>query len=237
MMSENRTIQAKNYFENIANINTANFIYEREEKTEFLYLIVLTSLQSDWENTNAENIPLENYAETLENWKIYQNETIKSILEEFNEKSTINLQVYFLNKTNTIDTDLEDKIEPLTKNIILVADVFSLQFEENKKIAQLFDTKDKDKIGGCLLPFCEHFSENQTIFAKELKENTFKRLTKAWHSEFYKSYKHVELDVPNKTYFFRRLANIAFLKGITEKETMAILSITEKQFSQPKERP
>jgi len=227
----NREITAKNYFEHIENIGTANFFYA-EKETEYLYLLVLTSKKADFEG--VDNVPRERYGEKLEDWQIYQNETIYEVLEEFKEKSTISLSIYFVGK-ELIETteDLEDEIEPHTKNFVLIADAFSLNFEGNQKIAQLFNSKDRNKVGGFLVPICSEYSKNQSNFAEIKVENTYKRLTKAWKTEFHKSYSHIELDIPNKTHFFRRLANIAYLKGITEKESIAKFEAKSTQLKQP----
>jgi len=226
----NRDIQAQNYFEHIGTIQTANFFYP-EKETEYLYLLVLTSKKSVFEEN--ENIPLEKYTEKLEEWQVYQNESIYKVLEEFKNKSTISLSVYFVDK-NIIETEgLDGEVEPLTKNFALIADSFSLQFAENQDFAKLFDSKDQKKIGGCLIPMCDSFQENQINFAKTQIKNTFKRLSKAWGTEFYKSYAHVELDIPNKIHFFRRLANIAYLKGIKEKESMKKFEAKSKKIAQP----
>jgi hypothetical protein len=225
------TIQAKNYFEHIASIGTVNFYYQKEEINEFLYILVLTSRKNDWSDT--ENIPLERYADELKDWKIYLQDPIHDVLEQFHQKSTINLCIYYMDRHIIQNENLHEEVEPLTKNFVLIADIFSLQFDENKDFAKLFDSKDKDKVGGCLIPFCGNYSENQRSFAKDLVNKTFNRLAKAWGSEFYKSYTHIELDIPNKTHFFRRLANIAYLKGITEKETMATFEGKSTKFKQP----
>jgi hypothetical protein len=227
----NREITAKNYFEHIENIGTANFLYA-EKETEYLYLLVLTSKKADFEG--VDNVPRERYGEKLEDWQIYQNETIYEVLEEFKEKSTISLSIYFLDKgLIEMTKDLEDDIEPHTKDFVLIADAFSLDFVENQKIAKLFNSKDRNKVGGFLVPICSEYSDNQSSFARTKVEDTFKRLTKAWGTEFYKSYSHIELDIPNKTHFFRRLANIAYLKGIAEKGSMAKFETTSKQLKQP----
>ncbi|GEM_PF-4935404 len=225
-----KNIQAENYFEHIGTIQTANFFYT-ERDTEYLYLLVLTSKKADF--TNTENIPLERYDATLEKWQVYQNQTIYKVLEDFKNKSSISLLVYFVDKNIIEANDLEDEVEPLTKNFILIADTFSLQFSENQNFARLFDTKDQQKIGGCLIPICIEYAENQRNFAQTQVQQTFKRLTKAWGTEFYKSYAHVELDIPNKTHFFRRLANIAYFKGIKEKETMKKFEAQAKRFQNP----
>lgn len=222
-------IIAKHYFEHIANIQNANFFYE-EKETEYLYILVLTSKKSDF--ANMENIPLERYSDKLEAWEAYQNESIYRVLEDFKNKSTISLSIYFIDKNIIAKEDLDGEIEPLTKNFVLIADAFSLNFEENQTFAKLFDSKDKNKTYGCLVPLCNTFSENQRSFAKKQIKQTFKRLARAWGSEFYKSYTHTELDIPNKTHFFRRLANIAYLKGIKEKETMKKFEAKSKKFTQ-----
>ncbi|MCU0445598.1 MAG: hypothetical protein MUE85_11845 [Microscillaceae bacterium] len=226
------TQQADTIF-NIESIGTANFYTEKAQPNDFLYLLILTSTRSDWEKIELENIPFERYADNLESWQVFDNEIIVTILEEFHQLSTINLRAYFIDKQVISQENLEDVIEPLTKNFILIIDAFSLLFDENQNFARLFDSKDKNKIGGCIVPIGSENSEKQLIFAKEQVHHTFKRLAVAWQAEFYKSYTHVELDVPNKVHFFRRLANIAYLKGITEKETMTKIELKSTQFKQP----
>ncbi|MEM6299607.1 MAG: hypothetical protein AAF740_13040 [Bacteroidota bacterium] len=222
-------IHAKNYLAHLQNLGTVNF-FNADYKSEFLYILVLTAQKADWKTVTSNDIPKARYGNSLEDWEAYAQQKIKNLLEEFHQSSTINLQVYFVGKS-TIATypDLDDDIEPLTKNLVLVADPFALYLPENQNIAHLFDTKDKAKIRACLFPVCEQLSVNQQGFAYQQREKAFKRLSKCWGREFYKSYTHIELDIPNKIHFFRRLANIAYLRDIEEKETMAHLKLNNKQ--------
>lgn len=228
----NRQIHAQTYFENIQSVANLRIYYEGKESTEVLYIIVLTSQKSDFEAN--ENIPTARYGNSPKDWMIYSEERIVKVLEDFRQKSTISLSVYFLDKSIiATEPNLEDELEPVTKNFVLIADAFSLSFDENKNIAKLFNTKDQNKIWGCLLPICENLSEKYRIFARKQIEQTFRRLKKGWEDEFYKSYSHVELDIPNKTHFFRRLANIAYAKGISPKETMTTFEAKSDKFKNP----
>jgi hypothetical protein len=128
---------------------------------------------------------------------------------------------------------MEDQIEPLTKNLVLILDPFSLGFDQNKKVAKLFNTKDKDKMKGCLVPICTELEPAQKNLAEQQLQSVLGRVCKGWSTEFYKSYSHVELDVPNKLHFFRRLSNIAYLREIKEKETMVKIELTSEKLEQP----
>jgi len=230
-------IQAKNYFEHIGAISTANFYFGDEKRTQYLYVLVLTSRKNDWLNENNEVIPTERYGDSLGEWQIYEREAIAGVLKEFHQQSTINLYVYFIDKNIIQNEDLTGEIEPLTKNFVLVLDAFSLHFAENQTfVNRTFNSKDNKKVGGCLIPFCGQYVERQRTYAKKKLQETFDYLAVAWDKEFYKAYTHIELDIPNKTHFFRRLANIAYHRGIEERETMARFEANSKRFVQP-ERP
>jgi len=229
-MSSN--VHAQNYFEHIGNIGVVNF-GPPEATAEHLHLLILGCITENWENCDAvENVPVERYGEEVGDWKVYQDEQLKILLEEFNQQSSINLQVYYLCPSD-IEEGMEDQIEPLTKNLILILDPFSLSFDHNRKVAELFNTKDKNKMKGCLVPICTELEAAQKTLAGEQLQSVLSRVYNGWSTEFYKSYSHVELDVPNKLHFFRRLSNIAYLREIKEKETMAKIKLTSKKLEQP----
>lgn len=229
-MESMSSIHAKNYFEHIGSIGVVNF-WHSEDAKEYLHLLVLGCLAADWEG-DANAVPKERYADEVGRWKVYKNKEMNALLEEFNQQSSINLQVYYLCPSQ-IEADIEDQIEPLTKHLVLIADPFSLFLEGNKKIAQLFNTKDKNKIRGCLIPVCAELEAAQQEFARAQRQAVLPRLFKGWSDEFYKSYTHVELDIPNKLHFFRRLSNIAYLREISEKETMARIELNSATLEQP----
>ncbi|MEM6297922.1 MAG: hypothetical protein AAF740_04445 [Bacteroidota bacterium] len=227
----NRNIQVQNYFEHIGTIQNVNFYGDPQKK--FLHVFVLTATRQDWQATSTENVPLERYGDTLSDWQAYE-QSIKILLEEFCKTSAIGLQIYWVGKSEITDyglDEMEDELEPLTKFLVLVADPFALQLEENRQLlSKCFDTKDKEKIKGCLFLLDQSLPKAQREHATQQRTGTFRKLSKCWGKEFYKSYTHVELDVPNKNHFFRRLANIAYLRGIQENETPGRLKLKNERY-------
>jgi hypothetical protein len=91
-----RNVQAQNYFEHIGNIDVVNFI-RPEAAEEHLHLLILGCIAENWESSEAiENVPVERYGEEVGDWKIYQDEELRILLDEFNQQSTISAQTILM---------------------------------------------------------------------------------------------------------------------------------------------
>lgn len=231
-----KEITAKNYFEHIATIQTANFFYA-EKESEYLYLLVLTSKKADF--TNTENIPLRRYSDTLEEWQVYPNESLQNLLKEFSNRAKVNVQVYYLDNASTEKNNRQvlGNIRKYKDKIIFVVDAFSLSMAQNQDLAtQELDQNNKNALGGLLIPICEHYSKEESTFAKDLAKETLFFVHQEWENELKYSFGHTELEVPNKTHFFRRLINIAFYKKLlSEAGAIPEIEIHNKNIIQPKD--
>lgn len=197
-----------------------------------LEIIVLTSTQSDYEQEHNEEIPLEKYGEKPENWKPYRNEKeILELLAEFQLKSLLKLNIFFLNQHYWEDSSWKTDIkEDIASNTILIVDIFSLIFEENRKFALLFDYS---KIGGFLVPMSYDLSEKQKTYARGLFSH-FETVKECWESRFHKNYMFIDLEIPQKFLLFRRLADIAF-KHLGKTEAKSKRTALSKKYENAKE--
>lgn len=194
---------------------------------EKLTIFVLTSTQSDWVGKPE---PVATYHDTPEDWTPYQTQGIKTLLDDFKGKSKIDIQpLYFSPQSPLDDVRKFVKNSQEKRAIILIADAFSLQFEVIKEVVQCFDCTNKDDIGGILFPLDGRLPDAQKQEAQMLLQTVLKDITKEWYELFSKSYTHIELQVHDETQFFRRLANIAFYRGISETEAKITLEILNPQ--------
>ncbi len=109
--------------------------------------------------------------------------------------------------------------------MILVTDGVAILKPENSVVKDIFNTQ--ENIGGFMLPLCEKMNESAKKYitsqvAKELK-TTHRRFCKNWKQPYF----HIELEIPNKDLFFRRLTNLA-----SKMDIMSSASVPE--FDKPK---
>jgi len=196
-----------------------------------IILVILTSNKRELTTIaqSEKRIPLERYGQHPKQWRPYNKEAIEEMLKEFATCSEIELEMYYYQQ-DEITSKLRESIKALKKKIILIVDPFSLHLKKNEQIAKFFDETNKDFIGGCMIPLCRNYSPEQYACAKTIVKNTFIDLVNSWRTEFCRSYAHAELEIPDKFLFFRRLANLAFYKGVSEKETIATLEVISKKY-------
>ena len=125
-----------------------------------------------------------------------------------------------------ITADIRRQAKGLKDKMALIADPFSLLVKTNCDFAKMFDETAHNNIQACLIPVCKEYTASQVKLAKDNIQATFEDLHYGWEKEFFKSYTHIELDVPDKIHFFRRLSNIAFYRGIADKESVARFEAT-----------
>lgn len=223
-----REINSKNYFENVENVqiveHTARF-------KEYLFLIVLTHTQQYWEANplGVADVPIANYGNELKHWKPFGNENIEALLDEFSRLSEINLKVCYLDDA-CITSDIKRQAKGLKDRMVLLADPFALAETKNNQFAKMFDETTAKGVQACLVPLCKTSSDKTRDKATHNIKEVFEDLHHGWEQEFFKSYTHIELDVPDKIHFFRRLSNIAFFRGIGDKESVARFEATTQKF-------
>lgn len=209
------------------------------EQDEKLCIVVLTSTETDWDNikeTIKSIIPLSRYGKTAKNWKPFKDESIETLLEHFVQQSEITINQYYHSNTH-INSKLRQAFRKSATKIILITDPFSFKHQKINNIVHLFDDTNKESIGGCIIPVCNSLTKEQSIFAQERIKETFKDLSEGWRNELCKSYAHVELNIPTKGDFFRRLANIAFFKDIPEKDTTTTISLLNNKYNRGNQFP
>jgi len=177
-----------------------------------LNIIVLTTNQdrlktiSETEILNL--IPSQNYATEPKEWKPFNNQnTIEELIKEFYRESGFKINAVFIDSwqidNEEFEAVLKDDISPRT---ILIVDGLALYFTENNKFAKIFDKSD---IGGCLIPVCEdHTNEFKRLIFNTQKQ-VFEHLNTCYFQRFHQQYMFVELEIPTKEDFFRKLTNIA----------------------------
>lgn len=194
------------------NINVTN-IFSQETKNitkPILNIIVLVSTKQDFEaqNTSEYCVPLLRYGQKPENWEIFgqEKESISSLLSEFGKLSKLDLDVVFVNRWQLDKAQKANLRTNFCKKIILIADLPSLIFEENKNFIKIFD---HENIGGFLSPICHHLEKHQADFYKE-KYDLLEFVDEFWKNQFNREFMFIDLAIPNKQLLFRKLADIAF---------------------------
>lgn len=177
-----------------------------------LHILVLCSTQTEIkQNENLQTIS-NLYGEKPENWQPYTNnqitKNITQLLEEYHITTNIVIKVWLLNSFDWADE--EEKIDDLrdiwSKKMILITDGVAIFKPENARIKTIFDN---ENIGGFMLPLCEKMNEIAkkyiiTQVSTQLN-TTYRRFYKSWKTAYF----HIELEIPNKDLFFRRLTNLA----------------------------
>ncbi len=160
---------------------------------------------------------LDLYGKVPFDWIVYQENDKKhsftELIIDFQRRSKINLDIYVLDTQNYKYLSC---IEDLKNKFITVIDCLALDIiPERKDICRRIDAR---KIGGCLLPICETLHTDIKKQMQDAKNTTFKVLCGETTNNFEVSLGHIELELPIKNDFYRRLSNIVFgFSLITEK--------------------
>lgn len=193
-------------------------------KTVAKIIIIVSTLnliKQEIENKKIKEFDISDISDFLsneqKNWKPFKNKNILQILKEFQEKSGFSIKPIILDSGNlNIDEYLIDEIKYEKKKTILIADGISLHFENNRKIAKVFNDRE---IGGCLLPIFKKQNENIKQFMMKNNLKTFSSLFRYsnnysenfLHKKQDKGFIHIDLQVPDKNTIFRRLTSIMTL--------------------------
>ncbi|TAE73251.1 MAG: hypothetical protein EAZ85_07475 [Bacteroidetes bacterium] len=173
-----------------------------------LKIMVLVSTKQDFESMNKDEdcFPDFRYGDKPENWEVFSNQPILEVLLEFKNLSKLDLDIVFVNRWQ-LDKKQKAYIKAnICDDTILIIDLFSLIFQENKNFANIFDCAE---IGGLLAPICEILETYRKTYHKDL-QNTFEYVDCFWKEHFNREYMFIDLAIPNKHLLFRRLADIAF---------------------------
>jgi hypothetical protein len=165
-------------------------------------------LHTKEENKHKKEI-LDLYGKIPFDWVVYQENNKKysftELIIDFQKKSKINLDIYVLDTQNYKSLSC---LEDLKDKFITIIDCLALDIiPERKDICRRIDAR---KIGGCLLPICESLHNDIKKKMQDAKNTTFKVLCGETTNNFEVSLGHIELELPTKNDFFRRLSNIIF---------------------------
>lgn len=181
---------------------------ESIKENQKLVLLVVAGTLSDFEKHSPEDVPLQHYGEAPEDWKPYHEEKeILALLEDFQQKSQLNVEVYFIQTSKLKKRERHKISNELSSRGVLLLDVFGLCHKEKLSFAKLFD---KAEIGGFLVPLCSAISATQRAHARKMFDE-FNSIDIFWSETFDKPFMHIDLDIPSKFALFRKLADIAFM--------------------------
>lgn len=173
-------------------------------------LVVATTLpQIEAYNVAIQHlISLDNYGQEPKEWKPFSGgDSIIDLLTQYHIDSSMALEVCFCS-----DWALDDPIwranirEFIGRKAIIIIDGIALNNTTNQTFIELFD---HTYIGGCIIPICD-------TYTPALKQHIYQNIERHLQhihtcvKNFYKQeYTHIELEVKNRSDFFRRITNIA----------------------------
>jgi hypothetical protein len=153
------------------------------------------------------------YGASPSEWKPYQEETIKELLDIFKQQFDAEIVCLFQcfndeKQAQKYRLEINEKEE----NIVLIGDVWTLTQKHNKRVAKSFDRK---KTGGCVIPICEKLDNTLQNIMKELSHKIFDDILSHCFHDYFTSgkyedlgYLHIDLEVANKHSLFRKLNHI-----------------------------
>lgn len=206
--SENIILQDINH----SNISIS--LGRKEDDLSVLKLYILTSTKQMFEKSEYEISGLElngYYDNDLKSWKPFRkDETIESVLIEFGQESGFTVQGFCISEDLLADPEFLAIIEDgeLEKHIIII-DGISTCIDTHREFV---DVVDKSLVGGVIIPVSENYGEKFTRFVQKQIQENFTKLHRHFFKKYTRAYIHLELQVPNKKLFFRRLSNIAIEK-------------------------
>lgn len=171
-----------------------------------------------WQNFKNEEL-LAFYGEELAHWKPYKEETIVELLENFRTKFGIEI-IYdvcsFDNENHAFD--YIEKIDSRMQEMVLISDVWALANKTNTEIAKKFDSKN---VRGCIIPIFENLDNEIKSYLKNRVNVTFKTVLCRCVDKYYEyssledtGFVYIDLEVPNKHDFFRKLKHIVYFNPI-----------------------
>ena len=201
---------------------------ENNERKNTLNIIVLATTKDRISSLEQfSQLELNNYGNFPSDWKPYlNNKSIFELLQEYIEKSGFKIEAYFIDDIE-VEVEIRSNLDDILSSTILIVDGLALYFDENKKFAKIFDNT---QTGGCVIPICKSHNEQVKTLIKEKETQVFELLHYNYYHKFNKQFVNIELNVPTKEDFFRRLTNIA-IKSINLPEPMKRTWVTDKHES------
>jgi hypothetical protein len=211
---------------NIQHIDLSQFETKLKEilGQEFVTILVLSTDSKQIETIQHQALPFvkNRYGSTPSEWQPFNvAESILSILKEFESKSGYSVRPLFMDwRKVKIDAEKRRAIKDRRQKIILIVDVFALDFMGNLELARLFN---EPEIGGCLVPICKTLNPEIAQYAQQKVNNIFDDLADYAFSyskhvsncTINKGYLQFDLQVSDKDALFRRLTHIvAFCQNI-----------------------
>lgn len=200
--------------------------WHEKQSRQYLFIVVVAETREKVENESDLKAITNQYGFEPHDWKPFINlenepETILDILNEFKNLTRIDFKLFV---TDGLDFSqrkhkvrFKDKIVP---NIIVITDALAIN-PRNRDLLSLVNEK-TDK-SGFLWLVEQKYSEDIKGYIKSKFEDTLGDT----HSRFYEQLEtaciNLELEIPSKKLFFRRLTNIASTFGITAKANMSAL--------------
>lgn len=219
--TNNTTINIKDYLESLSDKAIEKIFYKfynsNFEKTNFkkniIYILLLVSdrqsIERLYENEAIKDkINFEDYGSNYFQWKPYNNElSIAELLAQYKIFSGYNIE--YINSDKAIE-DKDDLLNVINK-IIFVVDPLSIH-NNFEQITQLIDNQSITP--PLLIPICKDKHSDLKIFMRTIVSQKLTRYSSLYKKTKYlhQEYAHIELELPNKYDFFRKLTNIAKLK-------------------------
>ncbi|OQY05250.1 MAG: hypothetical protein B6I20_01620 [Bacteroidetes bacterium 4572_117] len=179
-----------------------------KDRKDILNIIILSAPPIGVKDNHALKNMHKNHSK---DWKPYINDTsIDELLNTYSEKSYLKInKLYFedfdmfsaRNKEEVLEKILGEK-----ENFILIIDPKSLFIDDFNDIVNIFNNS---AIGGCIIPIIENDINSKIIEVVRTKLN---QLYIHFFKHFHKEFIQIELFVPTKEKFYRRLSNIAISK-------------------------
>lgn len=217
----NITDELKTFIEDIHRWNI-----ESQERKGTLNIIVLATT-IDKINSINQFLPLEltNYGNFPSDWKPYlDNKSIFELLQEYIEKSGFKIEAFFVDDINTTEIAIRSELNDILSSTILIVDGLALYSNKNEKFAKIFDNT---QTGGCIVPVCKTHNEQVKTLITEKETEVFELLHYNYFNKFNRQFVNIELNIPTKEDFFRRLTNIA-VKSINLPEPMKNAWVTDR---------
>lgn len=176
------------------------------------------SIQKHIQSEKDKNEIEELYGEKEFDWIMYREEDKKysfiNLLIEFQTKSKTQLKICMVDESEFSQlTALGSQKE----NVIVIIDCLALHFIPNYK-SDICAEVNHITIGGCLIPICENLPLQAKQYMRKAREQRFRKICGHTKNDFNVSLFHIELELPTKNDFHRRLSNIIFGNNLIKEQ-------------------